>query len=254
LERRRVTIAVSVGLACQIAFLLAYETVQAEHYAERARRAIAENHNGTAATWAQRALVLNPHQGYAAYFAGSAARRTGRTPQATDFFRRALRTMAHRTQPLRNLVDCERGTADPAIELAHLAELRALDPRAESNAASSCARFGQLLMGQGTWADGLSVFRSMMAGAPDRRFLFDGLTVAYEHFGAADLATASALAMLGTPRLADRASDYLLRLSRSPGQRETIRAAVEEMVRSCPAGDPRGETAAGLLKRLATSD
>jgi len=245
---RRFVIAVAVAVVCQIAFLSAYQTILAEHYAWRAQNAAAAKKPQYASAWAKRSLAVNPHQGYAAFFAGLTQSGKDQTTATAQVFQRALRTMAHRAQPLRELASCEEKSGDHAEAARHLAEALAIEPIPTGNPATPRAELGRLLFGLGRWADGIVQFRMAAADAPASRVGFDGLAVGYQHFGALEPAVASAFALLGSPQHVARASTHLSRLWASAAQKPLIVAVLKEMQSALQAADPRRSTIEDLMK------
>lgn len=250
-RRRRVALAAVAGLACQFAFLVAFQGVLAEHYTRRAQNAVAARKPGDAAVWARRALDLNPHAGYAAYFLGASEAEAGRHAEAGESFRRALRTMGHRAQALRELAACEEKTGDRTVAAKHLAEALAIEPLPSGGPVAPRATLGRLLFGLGRWADGMAQFGVACADAPASRVPFDGLTVGYEHFGVMDAAAVSAFALLASPPQAARAGDHLLRLSADAAQKPRIVSMLKEIQLALPVSDPRRTVADSLLKNIA---
>ena len=240
-----------VALAGQAAFLCAYQTLLAEHYARRARReAIAERWTRTADLSA-RSLALDPHQGYAAFFLGLAEQRRGRLDRAAEAFRRALATMPHRARPLLHLAECEEKLGRPDAAVDHLVEALALVPRPPGGAATPRARLGRLLYGRGRWADGLAQFRAVTADSADSRFHFQGLAAGYMHFGLADAATAITFGLLGSPALAQVGCKQLAQLARAPARRKAISAMLDDLEKTLRPDDPRRGVIVSLGKRLA---
>jgi tetratricopeptide (TPR) repeat protein len=240
---------VAVAAACQWVFLFAYQGVLAEHYARRAQNADALKKAQDVAAWARRSLDLNPHQGYAAFFAGVASREQGRTEEASRWFWLALRTMGHRAQALRELAECEKKTDDGSAAAKHLEEALAIEPMPPGGPAVRAER-GQLLFGLGRWADGVAQFRLAVADAPASRLAFDGLTVGYQCFGALEPAVASAFALLGSPPFAARAGLHLTRLASLPAQKVLIITALKEMQSTLPPADPRHTNIENTLKAI----
>jgi len=250
LNRRRIAAAVAVALVAQALFLLAYRYTLAEHYARRAQEAVAARRWPAAVRHAERARALNPAQGYASYFAGMALLELGRPKQAADALERALRTIAHRARALRYLALAEQKLNDRTAAVDHLAAALALEPLPPGNPADPHAMLGQWLFMQGAWPEGAGRFRALVADAPEARFYFDGLAVVYEHVGAPALVAASALAMLGSPRLAARAQAHLATLARSPERRAEIRSLLKELLSLCPPDSPEHAAAAQILKAV----
>jgi len=249
-RRQRIALAAVAGLACQFAFLVVYQSVLAEHYTRRAQDAVAARKPSDAAVWARRALSLNPHAGYAAYFLGGSEAEAGRHAEASESFRRALRTMGHRAQALRDLATCEEKTGDHTMAAKHLAEALAIEPLPSGGPVVPRATLGRLLFGLRRWADGMAQFGVARADAPASRVPFDGLTVGYEHFGALDAAAASAFALLASPPQAVRAGDHLLRLSADAAQKPRIVSVLKEIQPALPVSDPRRTVADSLLKNI----
>jgi len=250
LTPRHIALIFAAGLLCQLGLLCQFQTVLSEHYAYRAQQASAKGQFPTAAAWAQLSLTLNRHQGYAAYFFGLAEARNGRATQAMQLFRRALRTMPHRAQPLSDLSTCEEKAGNLTGGLASLAEALSIEPLPPDGGTSS-ARLGRLLFAQNRWADGIARFRSVIPDFPQSRFPFDGLEAGYERVGAWDLAVASAFALLGSPQRSSRACERLLQLSQIAEQRPVILAGLQEIERTLRPNDPRRDAIQNVLKNIA---
>ena len=247
---QRIALAAVAGLACQFAFLVVYQGVLAEHYTRRAQDAVAARKPSDAAVWARRALSLNPHQGYAAFFLGAAQAQQGRTSQAVESFQRALHTMAHGARPLSELAVCERKLGNSTAEADHLAASLAIEP-VGANKDTSVARFAGLRLEQGQWADGVARLHSALNDSPRSLVLFDRLAVACERTGASDIAVAATLALLASPDLAGAVCERLLRLSRFAGQTPVIARALREVESGLRPDDPRRAPVADFLKNLA---
>jgi len=247
---RRIGVAIAVALIADAVFLFAYKNVLAEHYARRAKDAIALRRYDAARLAALRSLALNPDQGYAAYFLGIAEAEKGRNEKAAKAFRRAAATMAHRAALLRRLGRCEEkaGRTEQAAE--HLAEALAAAPLEPAGGAEPRARLGRLLFAQGRWAEGLACFRSIPETAPGALFGFDGLAFGYEHLGAPDMAVASALALLGSEKLAPRGCDHLVRLARDPQERALIASALRAVAGRLAPGDPKRAEIERALEKI----
>jgi len=250
LEPGRIAFLVAVGVVCQFVYLFVAQTVLAEYCAYRAQQASAAGRVPVSAEWARRSLALNPHQGYAAYFEGLAERAEGRTTPAAADFRRALETMPHRAQPLSELAVCEETSGDVKTAAVLLFEALAIEPL-PPNGGASAARLGRLFLARRDWADGIARFRSVIPDSPHSRFLFDGLGLGYERLEAWDVAVASAFVLLGSPQLASRACERLLRVSNFPGQRPTVLLALQEFARGLRPDDPRRAAVTNLLQTLA---
>ena len=247
---RRFAMATAIGVVCQLVFLFAHQAVLAEHYVRRAQKAVASGKSQDAAVWARRSLELNPHEGYAAFFAGLAAQEQGHVAQAIEWFQRALRTMAHRSQPLRELAACEEKQGDRAAAARHLVEALAIEPTPSGGPVAQRAQLGRHLFGLGRWADGIVQFRMAIADARASRVGFDGLAVGYQYLGALDSAVAAAFALLGSPQYAPKASAHLSRLATSAVQKPLIVAGLKEMHSVLQAEDPRRAVMENLLKSI----
>jgi tetratricopeptide (TPR) repeat protein len=255
---RRLLGLVVIGILAQVLFLAAWRGVLAEHYARRAQEELNRGRLATAAALADRSLALNPRQGYAAYYKGRALNEMARASkdpsrfqQADSLLQLAARTMPHRAEALRQLALVEEQRRDNKAAAAHLAEALAIEPMppGPGGPAEWRARLGRLLLNDGRWVEGFAQFRTAVADAPDSRLYFDGLTLAYEHFAAPDLATASALALLRSARHAgpilERALEHLKRLSARPAEKQFILTTLRA-IRSAPQTD---KTVLELLDR-----
>jgi len=194
---------------------------------------------------------MNRHVGYATFFRAISLSEQNRPADASKDFQRALRTIAHRSQPLRELAACEEKTGNRAAAAQHLAEALAIEPVSPSGAPTPRAELGRLLLGLNRWADGTAQFRAAVADAPASRVPFDGLATAYEYFGIPEPAVAAAFALLGSPKLATRACEHLARLSASfASQKPFIIASLRQTQNTMPAPHPAVDN---LLKDLTSN-
>ncbi|MCX8038566.1 MAG: hypothetical protein N3D11_16235 [Candidatus Sumerlaeia bacterium] len=242
-------IAAAAILIAQALVLAAFRGILADHCAWRSQRSYETGRIGPSVDWARRALHLNARQGYAHLFLGIVQREAGRVDEARQSFQSALRAMPHRADPLKELALCEEKAENTTTAAVLLGEALAVAPR-PPDVGTLAARLGRLLFLQGRFAEGMARFRAALAESPRSRFLFDGMELGYEHFGAEDLAVAAALALSSSPQYAARGCERLLRLTQSPAQRPFILSTVQTLAQSLPSGSQHRETLEKLIRQI----